>query len=153
MSRDLKTYFTGSWALQRDIDDRRQGQSGHLVGQADFTPEKWGLLYRESGQMTLGASVTEAFRQYRYSFPRPGHVEIGFEDGRLLLALDLTDETATATHLCGADSYAAQVALLDETTWRATWHVTGPRKDYTLVSRYRRRPDEDRSRPRAVVIA
>ena len=138
MRRDLRAYFAGAWDLQREIEDRRAGQRGQLVGWALFKAEGGSLLYEESGDMTLGAARSRAYRRYRYLFPSPGRAEIRFEDGRLLVALDLAGGTAAASHLCGGDSYTVEVTLLEAAQWQTVWQVSGPRKDYRLVSRYRR---------------
>ena len=72
MNRDLRAYFAGRWDLEREIDDRRAGQKGKLTGHAVFSAEGEDLKYQERGEMTLGQSVTQSFRSYRYSFTAPG---------------------------------------------------------------------------------
>ncbi|WP_193369185.1 DUF6314 family protein [Pelagibius marinus] len=135
---DLKEFLQGSWALERRLDDRRAGQQGRLSGQALFAPLEGDLLYREEGRLTIGEHVGPAEQSYRYSFPALDRATVHFRDGRFFHDLDLSSGTWACTHLCDPDRYQGEFSVLDADTWRVIWHVTGPRKDLTLDSTYRR---------------
>jgi hypothetical protein len=133
---DLRTFLQGKWHLERRLQDRRAGQQGRLTGSAAFTAEGAGLLYREEGQLVIGGYAGPALQAYRYGFTTPGRAAVHFSDGRFFHDLDLTAGRWTATHLCAPDRYDGDFTVLDAAAWRVIWHVTGPRKDLMLDSRY-----------------
>jgi hypothetical protein len=79
-----------------------------------------------------------ALQSYRYAFPEPGRAAVHFRDGRFFHDLDLTAGRWTVTHLCNPDRYDGEFTVLDADRWRIVWRVSGPRKDLTLDSSYRR---------------
>jgi hypothetical protein len=140
---DLREFLQGSWRLERRLDDRRAGQQGRLSGQALFAPVEGDLLYREEGRLTIGDHVGPAEQSYRYAFPAPGEgnaarAAVHFRDGRFFHDLDLSRGVWACTHFCDPDRYEGEFSVLDADTWRVVWRVTGPRKDLTLDSTYRR---------------
>ncbi len=135
---DLREFLQGSWRLERRIDDRRAGQAGRLSGKATFTAEGADLLYREEGRLTFGGHEGPALQSYRYTFPRAARAAVHFRDGRLFHELDLSRGAWACTHLCDPDRYEGEFSVMDADTWRVVWRVTGPRKDLTLDSTYRR---------------
>jgi Family of unknown function (DUF6314) len=135
---DLKRFFQGVWRLERRIDDRRAGQQGSLSGEAVFIPDGAGLLYSEDGRMVIGGHDGTATQTYRYTFPDAGRAAVSFRDGRFFHDLDLRTGAWSCTHLCDPDRYDGEFTVLGPDTWRVVWKVTGPRKDLTLDSTYRR---------------
>ncbi len=135
---DLKAFLQGVWELTRTLEDRRAGQRGRLDGQAVFAPADAGLVYRERGVLCLGAFTGPAERVYRYGFPAPGRAEVAFEDGRVFHDLDLSHGRWSVAHSCRDDLYRGLFRLAAPGAWEAVWLVTGPRKDYRLVTRYNR---------------
>lgn len=139
---DLRAFLEGRWNLEREIDDKRLGQHGTLKGEAAFTPEGEGLLYRERGLLSLDGHEGEAYQIYRYDFPTPRHAVVCFQDGRLFHDLDLSGGRCTAEHRCGDDLYQGRFLVAEASTgpsiWESAWRVTGPRKNLLLTSRYRR---------------
>ncbi len=136
--KDLKGFLYGAWRLERRIDDRRAGQQGGLSGTAVFETEGAGLLYREEGRLILGGHDGPALQSYRYGFPAAGRAAVAFADGRFFHDLDLTGGAWACVHLCDPDRYDGEFTALDANCWRVVWKVTGPRKDLTLDSTYRR---------------
>ncbi len=135
---DLKKFLQDSWRLERVLDDRRGGQQGRLSGQALFAPLESDLLYREEGRLTIGDHAGPAEQSYRYTFPAADRAAVHFRDGRFFHDLDLSRGSWSCTHLCDPDRYEGEFTVLDADTWRVVWRVTGPRKDLTLDSTYRR---------------
>ncbi len=138
MTETLRDYFAGSWALLRRLEDRRQRQTGSILGQASFAPDGAGLSYAEHGQIAFGSHRGPVFRRYRYAFPSAQRAEVRFEDGRFFHSLDLSAGPAEATHRCGEDFYRGRLERLADHCWQARWRVTGPRKDLVLTSQYLR---------------
>lgn len=130
--------FDGAWRLRRTIADHRDGPDGRFEGRAVFTPEGPGLAYREEGVLRLtGQPPLAASRSCFWRADGPSRVAVSFPDGRPFHAFDLATG-AEAVHLCGEDSYRVAYDFGAWPAWQATWRVTGPRKDYTMVSRYTR---------------
>lgn len=137
---DLKSFLQGPWRVVRKMVDRRAGLSGRLDGVAAFEPAGAGLVYRESGLLRLGGYEGRTARVYRYAFAAPGRAEVTFEDGKPFHVLDLTGGAWSAIHRCRDDLYRGAFRATAPDAWEAVWQVTGPRKDHTLTTRYRRNP-------------
>ncbi len=129
--------FLGKWSLRRDIDDRAAGARLRFAGIAEFTPRGQGLAYAERGLLEVpGQPPMQAERHYFWRAEPPG-IAVTFADGTPFHAIapELRPE---ARHECGADSYAVRYDFSRWPDWRAVWRVTGPRKAYVMISRYRR---------------
>ena len=140
---DLAAWLDGHWAVRRTIngDMPSRGAAGCFTGTAQFTVTADGeVAWDEHGQVTLGAHTGPARRTL---FMRRAHDrwQVSFDDGRPFHDLDLRDGTWAAQHRCGADVYDGIFSRDDEDPGRFTviWHVTGPGRDDTIVSDYRRR--------------
>jgi hypothetical protein len=137
---DLFQHLAGSWQLARRIHPE-----GELTGTAVFTPrDDGGLDYFERGELHLPTGSFHAERRYIFrpdadgfsvefadGTPRPFHtvrLERG-EDGCL---------GGEAPHLCGRDLYMTAYRFLPDGTFAITNRVSGPNKDYAVVSTYSR---------------
>ncbi len=130
--------FEGIWHLEREIDDRRAGETLRLSGRAELVPARGGLDYVERGQLTLGdGQVVEAERRYHWRADGGG-IAVEFADGRFFHAFALAGAAPLAHHFCDPDSYDVRYDFADWPAWRARWRVTGPRKDYLMETLYRR---------------
>lgn len=129
--------FEGRWLITRRILDTR-GPEGRFEGTAVFAPAPiGGLDYREAGWLQLGPARFAAERQYHWSEAGTGRIAVRFADGRDFHVFALAP-SAAADHACDPDTYRVAYAFDDWPNWSSTWRVTGPRKDYTLHSSYRR---------------
>ena len=129
--------FAGRWVLQRQIDDRFGGQTGEMSGEAVFSADADGLIYRETGQMRLGTGpLMTAQRRYLWRFG--DDVEVLFDDGRPFHRFAAKGNGAGTDHPCGDDIYRVAYDFTAWPVWSAVWAVIGPRKDYTSQSRYLR---------------
>ncbi len=129
--------FGGGWQLTRDINDRRAGQRGSFVGTAEFTPTSVGFDYNEKGTLQMGDGPSfGATRRYIWELG-DGEMRVSFGDGRAFHSFSLTDQPQ-ADHLCGDDMYRVGYDFSGWPDWTARWDVAGPRKDYTMTSRYTR---------------
>jgi hypothetical protein len=146
---DLKSFLLGAWEVDRLVADRARGITGRLEGLASFTPSPGGLLYEERGTLLLGEHEGQAEQRYLFDFPEGDtRATVRFRDGRLFHTLDLRNGEDRVRHDCRPDLYEGLFTLLGPTAWRSEWKVTGPRKDYHLVTTYTR-PTEKRPRPHA----
>ena len=142
--------FLGRWSIQRDIKDIKAGVSGRLDGQVTLSPMPDGpedtLLYEEKGSLVFGQSAPlVAERRYLWKGTCGRVVDVMFEDGRPFHKIDLNCTMPFDTHLCDPDFYEVSYDLREWPSWRCTWRVTGPRKDYRLETRFRKVGDVSRT--------
>ncbi len=129
--------FAGSWCITRRIDDHRAGSVLHFEGDAQFTPSGGGLDYAETGMLRgLGTAPIQATRRYRWE-PRGAAIAVFFEDGRQFHEFSPA-ERPIAAHWCDPDSYRVRYDFSAWPVWSCRWSVDGPRKNYTMQSRYHR---------------
>lgn len=128
--------FEGTWRLVRAIEDRRAGLSGRLEGEARFVPGQGGLVLTETGLLAYGGGAPmQAERRYLWR-EEAGGIAVYFEDGRPFHWFSA--ERTEASHDCPPDLYAVQYDFGTWPLWSAVWEVSGPRKQYTMTSRYSR---------------
>ena len=129
--------FVGQWRIGRDIEDVAAGRTGCFEGEATFEPVAGGLDYRETGRLTLqGAVPMTASRRYLWRDAGSGTIEVLFEDGRFFHRIDAEEPAPGAVHRCDPDLYRVRYDFRGWPRWQAEWRVTGPRKDYAMISRY-----------------
>ena len=126
--------FAGDWRLTRRIADRASGQCLRFSGTARFVPEGAALACTERGFLRLpGQRPFEAERRYRWR-AEAGQIVVDHGDGRPFHALD--PGLPEALHLCPPDTYRVIYRFARWPLWSALWTVSGPRKDYTMLSRF-----------------
>lgn len=126
--------FVGRWQLSRTITDAL-GPDGRFEGEALFDWQGDGLIYTERGTLRYGTGQFQAERCYFWDSPQPGILRLRFADGRDFHQIEL-GQAATALHDCAPDIYRVAYDFADWPAWTSDWTVTGPRKDYTMHSRY-----------------
>lgn len=131
--------FEGTWALSRVIKDSLTGAEGRLAGQAVFTArEGGGLDYLESGELNYGAQPPmAATRRYIWE-PAESGIAVLFDDGRPFHVIDISKLMPDANHHCDPDLYHVSYDFTAWPAWRAIWRVVGPKKDYRMLSEYKR---------------
>lgn len=136
---DLRDYLTGGWHLTRQIEDRRAGQRLSFSGIARFDANApAALLYSETGTLNTGhGGAVEATQRHRWTFTDDG-AAVAFADGRPFHRVTLEGQHAADLHQCPPDLYHVTYDFNAPDEWHAIWTVHGPRKDYTLNSRYTR---------------
>jgi hypothetical protein len=131
--------FAGDWEIERDIEDVRGGRTGRFIGRASFAPAAEGLAYHEEGRLRLGdGPEMTATRDYLWRDGGAGRIEVLFGDGRYFHDFLIDEPEPAAEHACPPDTYRVRYDFRQWPRWRAEWRVTGPRKDYAMVSRFRR---------------
>ncbi len=124
--------FEGVWRFERTIL-HSGGDRAVVMGHASFVPVHEGLLQEEVGKMSLnGGPPLTATRRYLW---RAG-LAVCFDDGQPFHAVP--PQGGTAEHWCDPDHYTVIYDFASWPDWTATWQVRGPRKDYTMVTRYTR---------------
>lgn len=131
----VASFDGGSWQMERVIDDARTGQSQRFSGHAVLQEG----VFREVGVLHLDTGPLAASRQYLWSGTGQG-LHIAFDDGRPFHDVDLSQSQPQATHHCDPDLYRVAYDFRAWPDWQATWAVTGPRKDYKMITCYRKQP-------------
>lgn len=133
--------LAGSWSFNRIIE----GQ-GTMQGIAIFRPlDKASLAYRERGNLKLlnGAEL-QAEREYIFGSSDKGF-EVFFQENpprlfhRISLSASVDGElSGGAKHLCNLDNYQSTYTFLPDGRFVVRHVVSGPRKDYTMITTYTR---------------
>ncbi|WP_271603704.1 DUF6314 family protein [Bradyrhizobium sp. CCBAU 45384] len=131
----------GAWSFTRLI----AGQ-GSMQGLATFTPlDPEGLAYREQGRLKL-LTGTELEAEREYVFREHGRgFDVFFKEtpSRLFHAIELAGSddgvwTGSADHLCHFDRYQSTYTFRPEGSFAIRHVVSGPRKDYMIITTYTR---------------
>ena len=132
--------FDGGWTIGRWIEDRALDRRIQFVGRAVFTPAGEGVLsYHEDGRMHgPGLDPIRAERRHTWRFDEGRTIHVDFEDGRPFYDFDPLAARPRATHDCPPDLYAIALDFGAWPEWKTVWTVSGPEKDMTITSIYRR---------------
>lgn len=123
--------FLGDWRLAREIT-HGDGSAARFEGRAEWRAEDAGALYVETGELIIGAGRFAAERRYRWG----ADLSVWFDDGRFFH--HVPPGGGAAAHWCDPDQYDAEYDFSRWPEWTARWRVRGPRKDYEMLSHYRR---------------
>jgi hypothetical protein len=129
----------GHWNFDREIS----GQ-GSMSGTASFTlitPDR--AAYQESGELKLQTGqALHAEQQYLYERTATGFAINFIPSGKVFLDLSFEQGIegwhAAAHHDCAPDTYNSEYRFEQE-IFHIRHFVTGPRKNYTIQTNYRRR--------------
>lgn len=124
--------FEGVWDIARSIRPA-DGPVARFEGQGIWTPARGGLDYAERGTLSVpGAAPMTAERRYHWTT----ELMVYFDDGRLFH--QVPPGGGETRHWCDPDSYTGQYDFSAWPAFEVSWHVTGPRKDYVMHSRFTR---------------
>lgn len=124
--------FLGRWDVRRTVVDHLSGRIFQFVGHAEVQSN----AYAEELCSVGDEPRLSSRRAYRLS-QSTDHFVVCFPDGKPFVSiLPLTRQRLL--HLCGEDAYRGELFAVDQTCWMETWQVSGPRKRYRSLSRYRR---------------
>ena len=130
--------FVGAWQIERNILDKCAQANGRLTGTATFAPSENGLSYFESGLLELpGHTPFQAERRYQWRFI-DDEIVVEFQDGRPFHRFD--PGSPSASHWCDPDTYNVKYEFSSWPKWRSIWDVSGPKKDYQMITTYTRNP-------------
>ncbi|MGV6812543.1 MAG: DUF6314 family protein [Brevirhabdus sp.] len=131
--------FEGRWHLWRRIDHAAAGATGVFEGMASLHRNGQQMVYEEAGELRLEQGPgMKATRRYLWRVGEGGLIEVFFEDGRDFHRFDPQAGVVSAWHDCPPDLYEVSYNFARWPDWQATWRVKGPRKDYTMITDYRR---------------
>ena len=127
--------FTGClWSIYRKIIDHTQDANLIFIGSCEVL-DGW---YHETGKMVFSdGNFFSCTRRYRWT-ACDGGVDVYFDDGRFFHQIDLSTNSATATHFCDPDDYTVSYDFTKWPVWTVIWRVRGTRKNYEMHSCYRK---------------
>ncbi|WP_301182904.1 DUF6314 family protein [Roseovarius sp. PS-C2] len=124
--------FEGRWRMARRIG-QANGPDARLEGEACWSPVAEGLLCEERGVLSVeGQLPLAAHRRYLWR----SDLSVWFDDGRYFH--QVPGQGGPCGHWCDPDQYDGVYDFSRWPVWRCTWQVRGPRKDYRMVTEYRR---------------
>ncbi len=134
---DLPGFLAGTWSVARTVEDHRGARHGDYAGRAWFVVADGGVDWAERGTLRLDGHAGEATRTLRI-VPGPDGWEVRFDHGGFFHPLDLAHGRSVVDHPCAADHYVGEIRVEARDRLVIAWRVSGPTKDQTIVSVYRR---------------
>lgn len=134
----LLTFFTGLWAYERRISQ----PDITVYGVASFEDiDAHSKAFHEEGAYHLNGTQYSCFQKQTWIWSEQ-KLTLLKHDGNILHVFDLEPADLPLqlqhTHSCGADTYTSSFDVLSHSQWRTTYHVSGPRKNYTSVTVFSR---------------
>lgn len=126
--------LVGTWQVARVL--RGNGLRARFSGTATWAAEGPLLRCTEAGTLTRDGVSFAAMRETLWR-AAPGEIHVLFGDGRPFHSVT-PGPTAYARHDCAPDTYDLRYDFSAWPHWSCRWHVTGPRKGYRALTRYRR---------------
>ena len=124
--------FEGAWQLTRRVTEAG-GRVTEVTGRAVWRRQGAGLVCEETGEMRVpGHAPMQVVRRMLWG---PG-LSVAFEDGRPFH--DVPTEGGAVSHWCAPDRYDGHYDFSRWPEFRVEWRGRGPRKDYQMVTDYRR---------------
>ena len=138
-------FLEGDWEVRRHFAG---SYSGAFTGKASFAPELEDLStfrYTEQGELTdREGQQFDAKQSYRYRLVM-GQLQVLKREGlewivmhELEFSRKANVASASHVHLCGQDHYATVYQVDFSGTWKLSYAVSGPKKDYRICSVYSR---------------
>ncbi|SNT14478.1 hypothetical protein SAMN05421775_106177 [Jannaschia aquimarina] len=124
----------GAWHLVRVIR-HSDGTRARFVGHAVWLAEGPVLRCREDGVLTQAGRTMPATREtlWRADATR---LHVAFRDGRPFHSFEPLARIR-ASHDCPPDTYRLSYDFTAFPRWIVRWDVSGPRKSYRALTRYR----------------
>jgi len=133
---DIGRFLLGTWQVTRLGWSSVPARTMRLHGTALFSACGAGLLFEEHGVVAVGTYSGEAVRRYLFHVESASMVKVCFEDGRPFHHFNLETGMAHVQHDCTPDRYEGRYRVVAPTCWLLSWHVTGPRKNLMITSRF-----------------
>ena len=132
MTERVLVDFEGRWLFDRRIS-HENAPDASAQGQATWSPIENGLMYVEEADLYIqGHPPMKTQRRYIWRAP----LDVFFEDDRFFHAVPA--EGGETLHDCPPDTYRVVYRFAAWPLFETVWRVTGPRKDYTMITQYRR---------------
>lgn len=151
MTQDLFGYMKGTWTFEREILlNNSKKNYGNASGKAiwETTTIAHTLQYHETGKLLINETQHQQafFRNYQYRITEEG-LDIYFDDEltqnfnlyqQYVFQKGINKLIPKEVHVCNKDLYEGDFTLTNENHFVHTSIVTGPHKDYIIITRYKR---------------
>ena len=132
----------GRWSISRLICDNLTHSIRTFCGQAIIKQDNLHFHYQEKGDLMLSKNISFSAEQSYIWKPISNSIfDIFFKNGNFFCTLDLKlanqRGVCSAKHLCEADLYVVDYDFSKFPVWSSLWTVSGPKKDYQIVSDFR----------------
>ena len=127
--RRLSDFMGSAWRVSRQIK-HADGTDATFSGQATWRAAPGGAIYEEVGTLCTGCAQVEAHQVHLWD----GQLNVHFQDGRFFHAVP--PRGGPVHHECPPDTYVGLYDFAAEDAFTLRWRVTGPRKDYTMLTNY-----------------
>ncbi|MDJ1014917.1 MAG: DUF6314 family protein [Paracoccaceae bacterium] len=132
------TALAGAWTIARVIR-HADGNENRFDGTARFTWSGPRLIEDEEGFLTVSDGRPPVRATRRYIWAQEGaRLEVMFHDMRPFHTVPLGTARPETTFLCPPDRYEVSYDFSRFPDWSSEWRVTGPRKDYRMVTSFAR---------------
>ena len=137
MSYEIFRNLEGKWSINRNIKG-----IGYGKGRASFTKstdDQNVLCYSERLDLHLGENqhYSNAHQEYKFIYdPERMCLEKYTSAESLMYRLEITGKKARGLYLCSPDKYIATYDFIDDNLFTLTYFVSGPRKDYIIVTEF-----------------
>lgn len=132
----------GDWRLERDLDDRRAGVIARFEGVLSMVPEPGGIIATETGAWVDAPWGPLSGRRRDLWGMDGAEVVVRFDHGgEFHRFVPRQTGAADVRHPCGRDLYLGRYEFDLPASWRVTWDVRGPAKEYRTVTRFRKMSD------------
>lgn len=140
---------------QEQPQEKEKEQKHEQQHEQPQQPKEQLLLYREEGKVNFSPDSKSDktfpfYREYMYNFKSAIEADVYFyqpqnetEHMKFFHTLTIAASGAgvTSEHLCIDDVYLATINLESASAFQMSWKVTGPKKDYQIVTKYSRVED------------
>ena len=124
--------FEGDWNIARRMV-HADGMRARFSGAGRWQPADGGVQYAETGQLEIaGQAPLEASQRYFWDHD----LNVWFADGRFFHKVP--GSGGVARHWCDPDQYVVRYRFGRRPRFETLWRVTGPRKDYVMLTCYQR---------------
>ena len=128
-----ESYFRGHWQMVRIIEDVPAGVIGEFWGQAEFAPDRLGLICTETGVLRFKGHDYHSGRVLLWRWPEPNRIDVRYDDGRRFH--EFLREQPLAIQVSGEDRFEVGYEF-DSAEWISTWTVDGPDRIWRMTTRY-----------------
>ncbi len=127
MHYNKNSAIIGTWTFRRSISDALRKNNYLAQGKLTISPFHW---------VETGTMNNMPFHQHYY-IRMSSTFTILFADGSIFYKLEDIHKPKRITYLCKNDVYNG-IWLLKEKMLKLQWNIKGPRKNYRMISTYRK---------------
>ncbi|MCK0166065.1 DUF6314 family protein [Jannaschia sp. S6380] len=127
--------LSGRWTTARALI-HADGSGAQFLGSTIWTPEGGRMRCVEAGDLHQDGRTFPARRETFWHAFSDG-IAVSSSDGRPFHRIGPDQD---ALHDCPPDTYRLRYDWSAWPAWSVRWRVTGPRKNYRALTRYRRAP-------------